>query len=538
MSDYPDFATLEPTYFHGRRRIFTAVDEITEENVVSIVNDALITHAVNAFEEKYLRDYRRGITPILWRTKERNQFVCNRISEAHAEEIVQFKNGYFLGGQPCAYIARKQSVQSKVNKLNEYLYRSGKSIADNKVVDSFHTVGKGVLYVEPQDDEEVPARCYDLDPMSAFVVYSLRPGRKPMLGVSMVVSGEQLYIDAYSNDFCYRILGTPATALKVVNNRMYPNNVASAQTVYRIDPNPLGEIPIIEYSYNSLDMGAFEAVLPLLNAIDEVASNRVDGVEQFIQSLMVIYGADLPDGETADTMKSKGILVLPRTGDGGQADVKILSEELNQQQTQVLVDWMYKQVLTICSMPSTLKGSNSTSDTATAVYLRDGYANASVCARNTEDLFRESNCWFDRIFLKILERKGLVKGLKISDFELNFVRNETSGMYEKAQALSLLLSSGVEPTLAFGKSGVSNDPNSDVKMSEKWLKMKWGDPDAPAAAKQAIPGENGAEGKPLEPEAETAETTAKVDKKMASPDTEDKSAPDSGSDYVKGYWRS
>ena len=514
MSDpiYPEIVEYSASYLHGRRRIYTAVEEITEENIVQIVNEALITHALNAYEEKYLKDYRRGIAPILWRTKERNTFVCNRIVENHAEEIVQFKDGYFLGGQPCSYVARRQSVQGKVNKLNEFLYRSGKGIADNRIVDSFHTVGKGVLYVEPGEDDEVPVRCYDLDPLSAFVIYSLRPGRKPMVGVTMVVDNKTLYIDAYTKDFCYRIIGTPATGMKVVNNHQYPNGVAVGQAVYRIDPNPIGEIPIIEYSYNSLDLGAFEAVIPLLDAINEVASNRVDGVEQFIQSLLVIYGADLPEGETADTMKSKGILVLPRMGDGTQADVKILSEELNQQQTQTLVDWMYKQVLTICSMPSTLKGSNSTSDTATAVYLRDGYANASVCARNTEDLFRDSNAQFDVIFLKILERKGLVKGLKVSDFELNFVRNETSGMYEKAQALSLLLSSGVEPTLAFGKSGVSSDPNADVKMSEKWLKMKWGDPDAPAAAKQAITGENGAEGEPLE--SETVETVTKTDNKM------------------------
>jgi hypothetical protein len=150
-------------------------------------------------------------------------------------------------------------------------------------------------------------------------------------------------------------------------------------------------------------------------------------------------------------------------------------------------------------MPDTTKGERSTSDTASAVYLRDGFANAQVCARNTEDLFRESNAYFDKIFLRILEDKQLIKGLKVSDFELNFVRNETSGMYEKAQALNLLLNSGVEPTLAFGKSGVSNDPNADVKMSEKWLKLKWGDPDAPTADKPETTGVDEDTGEPLEP---------------------------------------
>ena len=132
----------------GRRDIFSGVDEITRDNIIDEVNSALVYHMQNVLEEDYLYWYRRGLQPILSRTKERNTFVCNRIVENHAEEIVAFKDGYFLS-QPSFYTARKTSAQSKVNKLNEYLYRSGKQIADNRIVDSFHTVGKGVLYVEP-----------------------------------------------------------------------------------------------------------------------------------------------------------------------------------------------------------------------------------------------------------------------------------------------------------------------------------------------------------------------------------------------------
>jgi len=524
-------------YTHGRRRIYTSETEITRENVLHVVNEALMTHSVNAMEEKYLSDYRRGITPILSRTKERNTFICNKINENHAEEICTYKNGAFLQ-QPAFYTARKPKAQNKVTKLNEYLYRSGKHLADNKVVDSFHTVGLGVLYIEPNDDDEIPVRCYSLNPISAFVVYSLRPGNRPMLGINIVMGGERLYIDAYTDKKCFRLVGTPASVRKVIDGRMRNEDVAVAEAIIGEEDNALGEIPIIEYRYNSLDMCAFEAALPLLDALDELASDRLDGVGQFIQSLMVIYGCDLPEGESADTMKHKGILVLPRMGDGTQGDVKLLTEELNQTQTQTLVDWTYRQVLRVCSMPDTTKGERSTSDTASAVYLRDGFANAQVCARNTEDLFRESNSYFDKIFLKILEDKQLVKGLKVSDFELNFVRNETSGMYEKAQALNLLLNSGVEPTLAFGKSGVSNDPNADVKMSEKWLKMKWGDPDAPTADKPDTMGAEEGSGEPLEP-------TEEMDNNLSVSDGESVSEPGSSqeggkpqtSHYVKGYWR-
>jgi hypothetical protein len=35
----------------------------------------------------------------------------------------------------------------------------------------------------------------------------------------------------------------------------------------------------------------------------------------------------------------------------------------------------------------------------------------------------------------------------------------------------------MHPELAASKSGVSNDPVADIKMSDKYLKMIWGDPD-------------------------------------------------------------
>ena len=62
---------------------------------------------------------------------------------------------------------------------------------------------------------------------------------------------------------------------------------------------------------------------------------------------------------------------------------------------------------------------------------------------------------------------------------MNFVRNETSGAIAKAQALQTYLAAGMAPELAFAKAGVSNDPVKDVLMSEKYLKMIWGDPDNP-----------------------------------------------------------
>ena len=134
------------------------------------------------------------------------------------------------------------------------------------------------------------------------------------------------------------------------------------------------------------------------------------------------------------------------------------------------------------------KGGTSTSDTQGAVIFRDGWEQAASAARNTEDLFRESNHYFDEILVDVLRKKGLLD-IKTIDFELNFVRNETANVQSKAQAAQTMLAMGMAPELAFKKSGLSNDPVSDVKMSEPYLKMRWGDPNSKEAKEEAPPEE-------------------------------------------------
>lgn len=431
----------------------------------------MVYHLQNVLEEDYLYWYRRGLQPILSRTKERNTVVLNMVVENHFEEIVAFKNGYFLQ-QPCSYISRRDGAKRKVDKLNEYLYRSGKQDADNALADWFHMVGKAALYIESSADEDVPVRCYPLDPRSAFVVYSLRPGNKPLYGVNMVISDSEVNIDVYTKDQVFRLYG----ASKSPNATNYPNREAIATGVRTVETNPLGAIPIIEYRYNSVNMAAPEPAISVLDQINNIQSNRCDGVEQFIQSIAVAVNCQFDDDVTADSIRKAGMIALRSVGEN-KADFRILSEELDQQQTQTLVDNLYDQALRICSMPTSASNGRGTYDsTGVAAIFNNGWEQAASSARNTEDLFKQSNRLFDEIFINILRVKGLLD-IKLTDFELNFVRNETAGTQSKAQAMQTMLAAGMAPELAFAKSGISNDPVSDVKQSEKYLKMIWGNPD-------------------------------------------------------------
>lgn len=467
----------------GRRKIYTTTEVFTRDNIVTELNNLLSVHVLNMLEMEYLYWYRRGLQPVLERKKIVRPEINNKIVENHATEIVAFKNGYFLT-QPAFYISRKkdESVNESVKRLNEYLYLSGKQQADNEIVDWFHTVGVGIAYIEPHRDEECPVRAYSLDPRSSFVAYSRRPGNEPVIGVNIAIVGEgtstemsKVVFDVYTRDKVFKVSGSITANIHVGSSV-----ICTAIDVISESANMLGEIPIIEYQYENNRMGSFESVVPMLDAINNVQSNRLDGIEQFIQSLMIFYNCQLGNDENGDQItpsyiRQAGAVFLKSIGQE-KADLKILSEQLDQSQTQVLMDNMYEKVLVICGLPSISDGKGGSSDNASAVLYRNGWYQADTFARTTEDLFKISNRRFDRVFTKILKLKTDLD-INLSDFDLQFVRNETANILVKTQAAMNLKELGFSPELAFAKSGVSNDPVADVANSRKYIDMKWGSSD-------------------------------------------------------------
>ena len=189
------------TILFGRLPIYTTVDGFDADDpngIIAEVNEALSIHVQNLLAMEYLYWYRRGVTPIYAKVKEVRPEINHKVSENIAGVVVDFHNGYFLT-QPAFYISRKEDeeVTEKVKQLNEYLYVSGKQQADNEVVDWFHTVGKGDLFIRSNDDPDIPYEAYSLDPRSAFVVRSLKPGNPVVYAVHIVVKDEKLFLDVW-----------------------------------------------------------------------------------------------------------------------------------------------------------------------------------------------------------------------------------------------------------------------------------------------------------------------------------------------------
>lgn len=448
---------------NGRRIIYTDVDEINDDNVLTVLSRAMAVHNTNRTEIQYLYNYYRGKQPILQRTKEFREEICNKIVENRANEIVSFKVGYLMG-EPVQYVSRgsgEDDLSAAINALNEFVFAEDKAAKDKELADWFTICGTAYRMILPDptgEEDESPFEIYTLDPRNAFVVYHSGLGNKPMMGVRYVTleDGSTAY-SVYTKNHYYELYYDGMLDFEQVT--------PTPDVFVKSEDHIYGDIPIIEYPANSARLGAFEIVLPLLDALNNVSSNRIDGVEQFIQSLLILKGVDI-DAEEYKALKENGGLKIPAEG-----DAKYLSQELNQSQTQTLVDYMYQTILVICGMPNR-NGGSSTSDTGSAVIMRDGWSDAEARAKDTELMFKMSEKRFLRMAIEISNTYRDLN-LKLSAIEIRFTRRNYENIQAKAQVLTALLANDkIHPRLAFEHCGMFVDPELAYTQSKEYAEER------------------------------------------------------------------
>lgn len=461
---------------YGRRKIYTPATEITEENVISVVNEAVSFHIVNIEEEEYLYWYRRGLQPILSRKREVRPELVKHVVVNNANMVVTFKNGYFMTS-PASYSAREEEATEQVKRFNDYCISAGKSIADNEIVDWFHTTGLGVLYLEPDKDgrERSPFHTYCLDPRSAFNVYSYKPGNEAVFGVNVVVVGEKTLFDVWTKDKKFTLSGGVSGNTVLTDSKPL---IGTATDIISVEPNVIGEIPIIEYQYDINRMSAFEAAIPICDEINEMQSRLAEGIEGNIQQLAIAWNCNFDDGTTANSIRERGMLVLRSSGDN-KADFKLIESHLSQGDTQRNIDALYEQLLDKTGLPNISRDDGGSSDNGSAVYLKSGYTIADTHRRNTEDFWRKSDKQFRKVALAILKLRFSDFNLEPEDFNLEIEPPTMSNLLVKTQSALNMRELGLAPQIWLERSGLSNDPIADIELSKDYIYKAYEEKETP-----------------------------------------------------------
>lgn len=448
----------------GRREIFTDVKEITKENISKVLAEAFEVHLQNVSEIKYLQDYERGVQPILNRIKEVRPEINNKIVENHAAEITAFKVGYVFGS-PITFVQRA-SVDidgkngavddKKIAILNEMMFEEGKATQDQVLGKDISVCGIGYRIVLPKRVKEgVSAfNILRLNPTTTFVIKFNDLYKRSAVGVSYITLADNSFrVGAYTDNYYFELEGRDFVSLKVVN----------------ILPNRIG-IPIIEYKNDAERMGCFERVISLLDALNEATSDRLNGLSQFIQSILWMNNCEI-DSEQMEQLKDK-LGLLTKSEVGNPASVQYLTATLDQAQTQTLIDYLYEQILQIAGVPG--REQSTGGNTGQAIMLSNGWQLAETHAQALVNTFTESEKEMLKVVLRILKltETSEVADLKLSDIDVKFSRNRTDSLLVKTQGLMNQLQAGIHPLIAITHCGLYSDPQSVWNDSKAYL-GKW-----------------------------------------------------------------
>lgn len=452
----------------GRKQIFCDKTNIDKTNILEVLSDAYFIHEQNRAEMLYLFEYVKGRQPILDREKQIRPEINEKIVDNMASEILEFKLGYEFGS-PISYVQRaRKDIKSRnalfsffkklftsdeskkedlrVSAINEMMVEECKAAKDLQLAKDVKTCGVGYRLILPKKIK-TGVSVFDLlvlNPMNTFVVYSNDAYREPILGVSYFP-----HRDGSVTFGCY----TKTSYFKIEMGI-----TKGFEDWFEEQPNTLGMIPIVEYINDYDRMGCFERVIPLMDALNTIDSDRVNDIAQHVQN--ILWGDNVAlDTEQYKKLRDDG-MILTKSEQGRTATLKYLESVLNQSENQTLVDYVKQQILDITNTPS--RSELSGGSTGSATNMSTGWMAAETDAKEKEQIWSASERRETAVILKIIKDSNEVDAdiaeLNLSDIEIKFSRSRTYDLATKCNSLSALIGIGIDPLRAIEVVGLFTDP--------------------------------------------------------------------------------
>lgn len=424
----------EPTTM-GRKRIIIE-KKITKENLIPILQKALSIHLENQRDCKYLLDYCKGKQNILDRSSDEagyNNSINNKTVINYAWSSVRDIVGYTFG-KNTQYTPTSGEFRKDIDELSRILTYESNALADHESSTYASICGFGYLCMLPSEEllsdymPDIPLIDCSLSPLNTFVIQSARPGNPVLMSVTYYSDEEYTYFLCYTDTEIYTIKskgnGTLVTGqdISIVKNE-----------------NPIGLNPIAMVQNNAFLMGDFEVAISVLDAINQLASDTLNDVENVIKSLLIIINAELDD-KTVEKVKKNRILELVGGDQNNKIpDAKFIYQQLDAIGMQNIREYLEEAYKQIIGIPDRKTRGGGGGDTGDAVKLRDGWADIEIVARIKEQYFKVAKRKQIAVAIRILQKLGLIsKNFRARYLDIKVPRNNIDNLQTKAQAYSTL----------------------------------------------------------------------------------------------------
>lgn len=244
------------------------------------IHTLIVKHRKEAARLKKLMKYYEGQHKILTESR-KTKLVCN-----HAKDIADTASSYFIGN-PVSYKSKED-----ITAITDAFEQAGADEVDGDNGLDLSVYGRTYEYIYPEEGE-TDLTIKSLSPENTFMVYDDTIEQKELFAV---------YYYARKDDSDKKRTIFVATVLtehyKYVLNI---DDITGPQALLEEPvPHYFEEIPVVEYLNNKLAIGDYELQIPLIDAYNALMSDRITDKEQFIDSILAIYGAMLGDPDAKD----------------------------------------------------------------------------------------------------------------------------------------------------------------------------------------------------------------------------------------------
>lgn len=288
---------------------------------------------------KKLKNYYMGEHAIL-NHERRNKNAPNFKTVAnHAKDISDTATGYFMGNA----IKYNNTAEGDIEPLLVAFDGAEIDQVDTQNALNMAIYGRAYEYIYAKEGlTELDSASLDVE--NTFIVYDDSIERRPLFAVYYYEVKDDskdtktYQAEVFTQNLHYHIVLSDSSGSYVKKND--------------VEPHHLGQIPIIEYKNNNFAIGDYEQQISLIDAYNSLMGNRVNDKEQAIESILVLYGAQLGDTpeETHQAMTlltEEGLLELPM-----DAKADFLKNMLDEGATEILRKALKEDIYTFSHVPN------------------------------------------------------------------------------------------------------------------------------------------------------------------------------------------
>lgn len=219
-----------------------------------------------------------------------NQIVCN-----HAKDITDTATGYFMSS---ALTFKCSDKGMDIDSLTDAFDKGNVDEIDHDNALDMSRLGCAYEYVYPKKGTN-DLTSKNLSPLTTFYVYDDTIEENTLFAV---------YYDRIKDDSTnkYAYIAYVLTEHYRYRYTLY-GDIKRDKEEFK-EPHNMGDIPVILYQNNKDCIGDYEQQISLIDAYNTLMSDRINDKEQFLNALLVLYGARLAD----DALDSEGVTEISK----------------------------------------------------------------------------------------------------------------------------------------------------------------------------------------------------------------------------------